>query len=56
MIFDGQGQSDLEFTKQVVYSLGAFATDNLWSIDKLKEKLGQKNLLIEKLQNDLRHT
>jgi hypothetical protein len=56
MVYDGQGQSDPEFAKQVADSLGAFATTNLWSVDKLREKLDQKNLLIEQLQNDLRQT
>jgi len=39
MIYDGQGQSDLKFTRQVADSLGAFATANLWSVDKLREWL-----------------
>jgi peptidoglycan hydrolase CwlO-like protein len=56
MIFDGQGQSDPEFAKQVADSLGAFATTNLWSVDNLREKIDQKNLLIEQLQNDLKQT
>jgi hypothetical protein len=29
MIYDGQGQSDPEFAKEVADSLGAFATANL---------------------------
>jgi hypothetical protein len=56
MIFDGQGQSDPEFAKQVADSLGAFATTNLWSVDNLREKIDQKNILIEQLQNDLKQT
>jgi hypothetical protein len=54
MVYDGQGQSDAKFTKQLADSLGAFATTNLWSIDKLRKPLDQKNLITEKLQNDLR--
>jgi hypothetical protein len=49
MIFDGHGQSDPEFAKQVVDSLGAFTTKNLWSVDNLREK-------IEQLQHDLKQT
>jgi hypothetical protein len=54
MIYDGQGQSDTEFTKEVEDSLGAFATANLWSVDNLRKKLDQKNILIEKLHNDMK--
>jgi hypothetical protein len=53
MIYDGQGQSDPEFTKEVADSLGAFATANLWSVDNLRKQLDQKNILIEKLHNDM---
>jgi hypothetical protein len=50
-IYDGQGQSDPEFTKYVADSLGAFTTSNLWSIDKLKEQLDHffYNLAVAKL-------
>lgn len=53
MIYEGQGQSDPEFTKEVVDSLGAFATANQWSVDNLTKQLEQKNLLIEQLHNDM---
>lgn len=56
LIYDGQGQSDPKFARQLADSLGAFATANLWSIDKLREQLDQKNLLIEQLQNYLKQT
>jgi hypothetical protein len=36
--------------------LGAFATTNLWPVDNLREKIDHKNILIEKLQNDLKQT
>jgi hypothetical protein len=26
IVYDGKGQNDLEFSKEVIYSLGAFAT------------------------------
>jgi hypothetical protein len=53
MIYDGQGQSDPEFTKEVADSLGSFATANLWLVDNLRKKLDQKNLIIEQLHNDM---
>jgi hypothetical protein len=53
MIYDGQGQSDPEFAKEVADSLGAFATANQWSVDNLTKQLEQKNLLIEQLHNDM---
>jgi hypothetical protein len=55
MVYDGQGQSDPEFAKQVADSLGAFATTNLWSVDQLRKQLDQKNILIEQLHNDMKH-
>jgi hypothetical protein len=53
MIYDGQGQSDPEFAKEVADSLGDFATANQWSVDNLIKKLDQNNLLIEQLHNDM---
>jgi hypothetical protein len=47
MIFDGQGQSDPEFGKQVENSLVSFAKTNLWLVDNLRDKIDQKNILIE---------
>jgi hypothetical protein len=37
MVYDGHGQSDPEFTKQVADYLGKCATTNLWLVDKLRE-------------------
>jgi hypothetical protein len=54
MVYDGHGQSDPEFAKQVADSLGEFATTNLWSVDQLRKKLDQKNILIEQLHNDMK--
>jgi chromosome segregation ATPase len=54
MIYDGHGQSDPEFAKDVADSLGAFAIVNLWSVDNLRKQLNQKNLLIEQLHNDMK--
>jgi len=56
IIFDGQGQIDLEFAKHVANSLGAFATTNLWFVENLRENIHQQNLLIEQLQKDLKQT
>jgi hypothetical protein len=56
MIFDGQGQSDPKLSKQVVDSLADFTIENLWSVENLREKIDQKDLLIEKLKNDLKQT
>jgi hypothetical protein len=53
MVYDGQGQSDPKFAKEVTYSLGAFATTNQWSVDNIKKQLEQKSLLVEKLHNDM---
>ena len=56
MVYDGYGQSEPEFEKQVEDSLGEFETTNLWLVDKLRVKLGHNNHLIMQLQNDLRQT
>jgi hypothetical protein len=56
VIFDVQGQSDPKFEKRVADSLGDFATTNLWSVENLRDKIDQKNILIEQLQNDLKQT
>jgi cell division septum initiation protein DivIVA len=54
MIFDGQGLEDSELAKEMVGSLGAFATTNQWSVENLAEQLKQRNLLISQLQNQIR--
>jgi hypothetical protein len=56
MIFDGQGQSDLEFSKHVANSLGAFATTNLWLVDQLKEQFDQNFFIVEQFRNELQQT
>jgi hypothetical protein len=56
MIFYGQGQSDPKFAKHAANSLGTFAASNLWSVENLREKIHQKNILIEKFRNDLKQT
>jgi hypothetical protein len=42
MIYDGQGQSDPEFAKEVADSLGAFATANQWSVDNLTKQWNKR--------------
>jgi hypothetical protein len=54
MIYDGKGQNDPEFAKEVADSLGDFATSNQWSVDNLTKQLEQKDLLIEQLHNDMK--
>jgi hypothetical protein len=56
MIFDGQGLEESELTKEMVGSLGAFATTNQWSVENPTEQLKQRNLLISQLQNQIRTT
>jgi hypothetical protein len=53
MLYDGNNRDDSEFVKEVVGSLGAFATTNQWSVDNLTEKLRHKILLVGKLQDQI---
>jgi hypothetical protein len=53
IVYDGQGQNDPEFSKEVADSLGAFATANQWSVDNLIKQLQQKSLQVEHLQNEM---
>jgi hypothetical protein len=53
MIFDGKGLEASELAKEMVGSLGAFATANQWLIDKLAEQLRQRNLLLVQLQSQI---
>jgi hypothetical protein len=55
-VYDGKGQNDLEFSKEVVDSLGAFTTANQWSVDNLTKLLQQKYLLVEQMQNEMQNT
>jgi hypothetical protein len=43
MLYDRNDRNDLEFSKEVAGSLGAFATANQWSMENLAEKLRQKS-------------
>jgi hypothetical protein len=41
-VYDGKGQNDPEFAKEVADSLGAFATANQWSVDNLTKATATK--------------
>jgi len=43
LLLDGQNLEDEDFATEVVGSLGAFATSNLFSVNNLKERLKQRN-------------
>jgi hypothetical protein len=53
MMYDGQNLEDSKFAKDMVGSLGAFATTNQWSVENLAEQLKQRNLLVGKLQDQI---
>ena len=53
IVYDGKGQDDPEFSKEVEDSLGAFVIANQWSVDNLTKQLQQKSLLVEQLQNEI---
>lgn len=53
MVYDGQGRDDSDFAKEMVGSLGAFATTNQWSVENLVEQLKQRNQLVEQLQKQI---
>jgi hypothetical protein len=54
IVYDGKGQNDPEFAKEVADSLGDFSTANQWSMDNLTKQLQQKSPLVEQLQNECR--
>jgi len=39
MVYDRNDRDDIEFTKEVVGSLGAFSTTNQWSVENLTKQL-----------------
>jgi ABC-type phosphate transport system auxiliary subunit len=55
-VYDGKGQDDPEFAKEVAYSLGAFSTTNQSSVDNLTKQMQQKSLLVEQLHNEINIT
>jgi hypothetical protein len=56
IVYDGKGQNDPEFSKEVVDSLGAFTTTNQWLVNNLTKQLQEKYLLVEQLQNEMQST
>jgi hypothetical protein len=53
MLYDRNDHDDSEFAKEVVGSLGAFATTNQWFVENLAEKLRQRSLLVGQLQDQI---
>ena len=49
MVYDGNNQDALEFTKEVAGSLGVFSMTNQWYVENLDEQLRHKCLLVEHL-------
>jgi hypothetical protein len=56
ILVDGQNLEEEYFATEVVGSLGAFATTNLFLVDNLKARLQQKNQMIAQLQSQIRNT
>jgi hypothetical protein len=54
VLLDGQALEEEDFATEVAGSLGAFATTNQFSVDNLKEKLKQKDLLVSQLQDKIK--
>jgi hypothetical protein len=54
VLTDGEALEEVEFTEEVAGSLGAYATTNQFSVGTLKERLKQKDLLINQLQNQIK--
>ena len=53
MLYDGQGLDDTKFSREMVGSLGAFATSNQCSVENLADQLKQKNMLVRQLQDQM---
>jgi hypothetical protein len=53
MFYDGQGLDDTDFAREMVGSLGVFATTNQCSVENLVEQLKQRNMLVRKLQDQM---
>jgi hypothetical protein len=54
VLLDGKIFEEEYFATEVVGSLGAFAMTNLFSDDNLKERLRQRNQMINQLQYQIR--
>jgi hypothetical protein len=56
ILIDGRNMKKVEFTTQIVGTLGAFTTMNQYSVGTLKDQLKQKNHLIKTLEAKLATT
>ena len=56
MVYGGHNRDDTEFAKEVVRSLGAFATANQWFVENLAKQLQKKSVLVEQLQKKIHAT
>jgi len=50
IMIDGKAAKEEEFTNEIAWTLGAYATTNQYSVETLKAQLKWKNLLISKLE------
>jgi hypothetical protein len=54
IIWDGFGQDDQQFVGELAYSMGVFASANIWSVNNLKQIIKQKNDEIAHLEDKLK--
>ena len=54
LLYDGHAQEEINFTTDMVDSLGAFATANQFLVGNLKEKLKKKDLLVSQMQDKIK--
>ena len=54
VLIDGEALEEVELAEEIAGSLGAYATANQFSVGTLKERLKQKDLLINQLQNQIK--
>jgi hypothetical protein len=54
VLYDGQALEEVEFTMEVVGSLGDFPTTNQYSVGNLEEQLKKKDLLVSQFQNQVK--
>jgi phosphoribosylaminoimidazole carboxylase (NCAIR synthetase) len=46
MLYDGHGLDEIDLSREMARSLGAFATKNQFSVEILLEQLKQRNMLV----------
>jgi hypothetical protein len=56
VLVDGKNLEEEYFTTEVVGSMGALATTNLFTVDNMRTRLKQSNHRIVQLQNQLKDT